>query len=570
MDFQYLFAVVDGRRVNDHAAVEPPGAQECGVEDVRTVRRRDDDNGFVLLKTVHLDEDLIQGLFALIVSSAEPGAAMPPHRVNLVHENNGRRGFFRNLKEIPYAAVMEQCRLFTAKERLILTTAKIVHKSVVRNPFDFGNPRFFELTSAPREDAIAPEVARFPNDQIPCNGLWQGFPSFANRPSGRMHHPPDACLYAVHREEPREFATEALAHRSHRKFPLAGFIPISAAVPENVFVHEREWEIPNECRHMLPVASVAGISFKKSGQGLARVGNAGCRIVVLDPRLKMELLPHQADAVLMQVLLVSAEYELNGIARRPSFRGVVAEKAHEIRRYASPRRQSPSNARTGEHARFVHTADPIADRGLAHAERLTHFPLGERPGVCKRVFSAVFRASAGLIPNIKFGNDGRLERMRMYLVRCSQSGDEHRSYLLGKVHEHVPRTKFIHALRPDIIFFPHEHAMVAGRANRAAEIRNVVNFFRVMPIHVFDRRPSASSKRKFFFIGFEPSKAGFPSGGTERLQSRYLFQSGLIMLIVCVNNFINRTQCRFSILSYEHWRIPGYGRSHAHKHLHEF
>ena len=50
--------------------VKTTGSHERRVEHVRTVRRRHDHNGIVLFKSVHFAQDLIQRLFALVLTAA--------------------------------------------------------------------------------------------------------------------------------------------------------------------------------------------------------------------------------------------------------------------------------------------------------------------------------------------------------------------------------------------------------------------------------------------------------------------------------------------------------------------
>src|SRR5205823_6536639 len=83
--------------------VEPAGAKQCRIEDVRTVRGRDEDDVVLQLEPVHLDEELVQRLLTLVMTAAETGAAVSADRVDLVHEDNARRGLLRLLEEIAYA-----------------------------------------------------------------------------------------------------------------------------------------------------------------------------------------------------------------------------------------------------------------------------------------------------------------------------------------------------------------------------------------------------------------------------------------------------------------------------------
>ena len=69
-------------------AIETPRAQKRGVEDIRTVGCRDNDNAVVHLKAVHLNEELIKRLLALIVTATKAGATVTTDGVDLVDENN--------------------------------------------------------------------------------------------------------------------------------------------------------------------------------------------------------------------------------------------------------------------------------------------------------------------------------------------------------------------------------------------------------------------------------------------------------------------------------------------------
>ena len=68
MHAENFFAATDVRAVDDDAAVKAAGAEESGVKDIGTVGRGDEDDPIVRFEAVHLDEELVQGLLALIVS----------------------------------------------------------------------------------------------------------------------------------------------------------------------------------------------------------------------------------------------------------------------------------------------------------------------------------------------------------------------------------------------------------------------------------------------------------------------------------------------------------------------
>ncbi len=90
MDFENLIAATNIRTVEDDLAIESPRAQQSRIEYVGTVRRRNDDHVRRAVKTVHLDKDLIQGLFALVVTAAEARATLPANGIDFVDEDDTR------------------------------------------------------------------------------------------------------------------------------------------------------------------------------------------------------------------------------------------------------------------------------------------------------------------------------------------------------------------------------------------------------------------------------------------------------------------------------------------------
>src|SRR5207237_943859 len=78
MDFQDLHPALDIGQRHRHAAIETARAQQRGVEYVGTVGRRDDDDALVRVETVHLDQQLVRRLFALVAHVAEARAASMP------------------------------------------------------------------------------------------------------------------------------------------------------------------------------------------------------------------------------------------------------------------------------------------------------------------------------------------------------------------------------------------------------------------------------------------------------------------------------------------------------------
>ena len=105
VDLQDLHAPLVVRRVHDDLAIEAAGAEERRIQHVRPVGRREHDHALVSREPVHLGEDLIQGLLALVVPAHGAGAAArPPDGIDLVDEDDGRRDLARLREQLAHAA----------------------------------------------------------------------------------------------------------------------------------------------------------------------------------------------------------------------------------------------------------------------------------------------------------------------------------------------------------------------------------------------------------------------------------------------------------------------------------
>src|SRR5207248_1522007 len=92
------------RSRHHYATVKASGAQQRGIKNIRAVSSSDQDHAVIRFKTVHLDQELVEGLFALVVSTTEAGAAMASDGVDLVDEDDARRVLLALLEEVAHAA----------------------------------------------------------------------------------------------------------------------------------------------------------------------------------------------------------------------------------------------------------------------------------------------------------------------------------------------------------------------------------------------------------------------------------------------------------------------------------
>jgi hypothetical protein len=84
--------------VHADLTVEAARAQQRRVQHVGPVRGRDQDDAAAYVEAVHLDQQLVERLLALVVATAHAGTAVPAHGVDLVDEDD-RRGVLLGLLE---------------------------------------------------------------------------------------------------------------------------------------------------------------------------------------------------------------------------------------------------------------------------------------------------------------------------------------------------------------------------------------------------------------------------------------------------------------------------------------
>ena len=101
---QNFFATFYVRQIDRDLAIETSRTQQRRIENIGPVRRGDNDDAFLRVETVHLDEQRIQRLFALVVTAADTVAAMAADRVDFVDENDAGRGFLALLEHVAHAA----------------------------------------------------------------------------------------------------------------------------------------------------------------------------------------------------------------------------------------------------------------------------------------------------------------------------------------------------------------------------------------------------------------------------------------------------------------------------------
>ena len=104
MHAQDLLAALHVRTVDRNLAVKTAGTQQRRIQNVGAVGGGDQDDRLALLKTVHLDQQLVERLLALVVTAAQAGSALTSHGIDLIDEDDRRGLGLGLLKEVAHAA----------------------------------------------------------------------------------------------------------------------------------------------------------------------------------------------------------------------------------------------------------------------------------------------------------------------------------------------------------------------------------------------------------------------------------------------------------------------------------
>src|SRR6185369_9437918 len=84
-----------------HMPVKAAGAEQRRIQHVGTVGRSKHDHLLMLVKAVHLGEQLIQGLLPLVMAAAEACTAAAAHGIDLVNKDYARRTLFGTAEKVP-------------------------------------------------------------------------------------------------------------------------------------------------------------------------------------------------------------------------------------------------------------------------------------------------------------------------------------------------------------------------------------------------------------------------------------------------------------------------------------
>src|SRR5690349_21406797 len=102
MHIEDAFSAAHVWRGNNHNSVESARSQQCPVEHVGPIRSGDHHDAGALVKAVHLHEDLIECLLALVIGVAQTRSTLTTDGVNFVDEDDARGTFASFVEQIAY------------------------------------------------------------------------------------------------------------------------------------------------------------------------------------------------------------------------------------------------------------------------------------------------------------------------------------------------------------------------------------------------------------------------------------------------------------------------------------
>ena len=91
------------RQRHDDLAIEAAGTQQGRIEHVRPVGRRDHDDAIVAFEAIHLDQQLVERLLALVMAAAQARTALPADGIDLVDENDAGSVLLGLLEHVAHA-----------------------------------------------------------------------------------------------------------------------------------------------------------------------------------------------------------------------------------------------------------------------------------------------------------------------------------------------------------------------------------------------------------------------------------------------------------------------------------
>src|ERR1700730_13377861 len=112
MYFQDCLAAIEIGCVYDDLTIKAAGSKQGPVENLRTVSSGQNNNASVGLKTIHLHQQSIKRLLALIVDGTDMDSSLSPNRVKFINEYDTGRMLLGLFEEIAHSSCAQSDKHF--------------------------------------------------------------------------------------------------------------------------------------------------------------------------------------------------------------------------------------------------------------------------------------------------------------------------------------------------------------------------------------------------------------------------------------------------------------------------
>mmetsp|Transcript_55823 Transcript_55823/g.145606 ORF Transcript_55823/g.145606 Transcript_55823/m.145606 type:complete len:202 (+) Transcript_55823:761-1366(+) len=100
--FENLLTSLDIGQAHLDTPIKAARTQQRVIQDIRAVRGSNDNDPRVALEAIHLGQDLIECLFALVIAATHSCTALTTDGVNLINEDDARRLLLGLLEDVAY------------------------------------------------------------------------------------------------------------------------------------------------------------------------------------------------------------------------------------------------------------------------------------------------------------------------------------------------------------------------------------------------------------------------------------------------------------------------------------
>ena len=100
MYLQNIHSALEIRQLHRYPAVKASRTKQCGIQLIRLIGGRQNDDGLRAVEAIHLRQKLIQGLLPLVIAAEAGAAALLADGIDLIDEDDAGRLLLGLLKEV--------------------------------------------------------------------------------------------------------------------------------------------------------------------------------------------------------------------------------------------------------------------------------------------------------------------------------------------------------------------------------------------------------------------------------------------------------------------------------------